>query len=53
MAKEAYDDFYTYKRDIEVQFNLFRQILNNTMLSEKRVYKESKAKILKLVILSR
>lgn len=47
MAKEAYDDFKTYKRDIEVLLPVPRQTPNDTMSSEANSSKKLKAKISK------
>ena len=44
MAKEAYDDFKTYKRDIEVLLLVVRPTPNSTMSLEDKNLKKSKAK---------
>ena len=45
MGKEAYDDWNTYQRDIEVKIVKSRPILNNMTLSEATESKKSKVKI--------
>ena len=44
MAKEAYDDFNTYKRDIQVASHLSRPILENTKSPREVAGKRSKAR---------
>ncbi len=44
MGKEAYDDYRTYKRDIEVSNHTLRPIPKNIQSSETTARKESKAK---------
>ena len=45
MAKEAYDDFNTYKRDIAVLANSFRPTHKHIPSSDNTDLKTSKAKI--------
>jgi len=45
MAKEAYDDFNTYKRDIQVEFSGFRPTQNSMMWCGGRDLLESRARI--------